>query len=98
LFGKEKEKKRFWLYFILFFKNIYYIWIIKNLGPFQFGGLKPLLKRLIGWAGHAVSLLLWLDCFSFCIIFLSAELQQFEHPIKADGMLSFLVIGDWGRR
>ncbi|KAF5730280.1 purple acid phosphatase 17-like [Tripterygium wilfordii] len=28
----------------------------------------------------------------------SAELQRFEHPTKSDGSLSFLVIGDWGRR
>lgn len=27
-----------------------------------------------------------------------AELQRFEHPPKDDGSLSFLVIGDWGRR
>lgn len=27
-----------------------------------------------------------------------AELQLFEHPIKADGSFSFLVVGDWGRR
>ncbi|XWS34364.1 hypothetical protein CRYUN_Cryun21dG0032900 [Craigia yunnanensis] len=27
-----------------------------------------------------------------------AELQRFEHSAKADGSLSFLVIGDWGRR
>ncbi|KAM4114396.1 hypothetical protein ACJW30_04G065600 [Castanea mollissima] len=39
-----------------------------------------------------------LACFSFCIISISAELQQFEHPIKANGSLSLLVIGDWGRR
>lgn len=27
-----------------------------------------------------------------------AELQRLEHPVKADGSLSFLVVGDWGRR
>ncbi|KAK4778510.1 hypothetical protein SAY86_006038 [Trapa natans] len=27
-----------------------------------------------------------------------AELQRFEQPIKGDGSVSFLVIGDWGRR
>ncbi|KAJ4710156.1 Purple acid phosphatase [Melia azedarach] len=26
-----------------------------------------------------------------------AELPKFEHPIKGDGSLSFLVVGDWGR-
>ncbi|KAF7822155.1 purple acid phosphatase 17-like [Senna tora] len=28
----------------------------------------------------------------------SAELQRFEHSSKSDGSLSFLVLGDWGRR
>ncbi|KAJ6805423.1 purple acid phosphatase 3-like [Iris pallida] len=28
----------------------------------------------------------------------SAELQRFEHPVKGDGSLSLLVVGDWGRR
>ncbi|XAR49486.1 Acid phosphatase [Bertholletia excelsa] len=27
-----------------------------------------------------------------------AELERFEHPPKPDGSLSFLVLGDWGRR
>ncbi|RZC52554.1 hypothetical protein C5167_020979 [Papaver somniferum] len=26
------------------------------------------------------------------------ELQRFKHPMKEDGSLSFLVVGDWGRR
>ena len=42
--GKKKRKKK-----LSFFINIYYIWTIKNLGLFQFGGLKPLLKWLKGW-------------------------------------------------
>ncbi|KAK9276424.1 hypothetical protein L1049_005957 [Liquidambar formosana] len=28
----------------------------------------------------------------------AAELRRFEQPAKADGSLSFLVVGDWGRR
>ncbi|KAF3438302.1 hypothetical protein FNV43_RR21064 [Rhamnella rubrinervis] len=36
---------------------------------------------------------LWLLFFS-----VSAELQRLEQSIKADGSLSFLVVGDWGRR
>ncbi|URD82130.1 Purple acid phosphatase, partial [Musa troglodytarum] len=28
----------------------------------------------------------------------SAELQRFERPAKADGSLSLLVVGDWGRK
>ncbi|XP_048318826.2 purple acid phosphatase 17 [Ziziphus jujuba] len=27
-----------------------------------------------------------------------ADLQRFDHPAKDDGSLSFLVVGDWGRR
>lgn len=27
-----------------------------------------------------------------------AELQKFEHSAKADGSLSLLVVGDWGRK
>ncbi|GAV72126.1 Metallophos domain-containing protein [Cephalotus follicularis] len=36
----------------------------------------------------------------FCISLVScfARLQTFKHPAKADGSLSLLVVGDWGRR
>ncbi|KAK7308605.1 hypothetical protein VNO77_42224 [Canavalia gladiata] len=37
----------------------------------------------------------------FCIYFvlpIFAELQKFQHQPKHDGSLSFLVIGDWGRK
>ncbi|KAJ8648427.1 hypothetical protein MRB53_001450 [Persea americana] len=34
-------------------------------------------------------------CFLSCAF---AELQRFEHAPKSDGSLSFLVVGDWGRR
>ncbi|GLT73859.1 hypothetical protein SLA2020_456900 [Shorea laevis] len=37
---------------------------------------------------------LWLSLVSSS----SAELQRFQHPVKADGSLSFLVVGDWGRK
>ncbi|CAB4295874.1 unnamed protein product [Prunus armeniaca] len=37
-------------------------------------------------------------CLSLCLVGSVAELQRFEHPPKADGSLSFLVVGDWGRR
>lgn len=33
-----------------------------------------------------------------CIFSVSAELQVLEQPIKGDGSLSFLVVGDWGRK
>ena len=35
---------------------------------------------------------------AFCFVHAVAELERFEHPPKADGSLSTLVIGDWGRR
>ncbi|KAK7320205.1 hypothetical protein RJT34_04941 [Clitoria ternatea] len=36
--------------------------------------------------------------FGLCILNASADLQRFAHPSKHDGSLSFLVLGDWGRR
>ncbi|KAG6676013.1 hypothetical protein I3843_15G127300 [Carya illinoinensis] len=42
--------------------------------------------------------LLFTITFGLCFFHLSAELQRFEHPTKSDGSLSFLVVGDWGRR
>jgi tartrate-resistant acid phosphatase type 5 len=35
---------------------------------------------------------------SLCLVLSQAELQRFEQAAKADGSLSFLVVGDWGRR
>ncbi|EEF34862.1 Tartrate-resistant acid phosphatase type 5 precursor, putative [Ricinus communis] len=35
---------------------------------------------------------------SFNIILSTAELQRFDHAAKADGSLSLLVVGDWGRK
>jgi hypothetical protein len=35
---------------------------------------------------------------SLCSVLSTAELQQFEQDPKADRSLSFLVVGDWGRR
>ncbi|CAK9148657.1 unnamed protein product [Ilex paraguariensis] len=34
----------------------------------------------------------------WCSVFSTAELPRFHHPVKADGSLSFLVVGDWGRQ
>ncbi|CAK9164371.1 unnamed protein product [Ilex paraguariensis] len=44
--------------------------------------------------------LLLLITISFGLSFICtvAELQRFEHPTKSHGTLSFLVIGDWGRK
>ncbi|XP_027193563.1 purple acid phosphatase 17-like [Cicer arietinum] len=36
--------------------------------------------------------------FGLGILHASAELQRFTHTPKSDGSLSFLVLGDWGRR
>ncbi|CAL9126287.1 unnamed protein product [Musa acuminata var. zebrina] len=45
----------------------------------------------------AVALVLSLVCSSL-IVSSTAELQKLEHSIKADGSLSLLVVGDWGRK
>lgn len=37
-------------------------------------------------------------CISSEIISSFAELQKFDHAPKDDGSISFLVVGDWGRR
>ncbi|XP_015883679.3 purple acid phosphatase 17-like [Ziziphus jujuba] len=42
--------------------------------------------------------LLFLISIGYGGVFISAELQRFQHPAKDDGSLSFLVLGDWGRR
>lgn len=36
--------------------------------------------------------------FGFGFLLINGEFQRFEHPTKGDGTLSFLVIGDWGRK
>jgi tartrate-resistant acid phosphatase type 5 len=56
---------------------------------------------MAGFCDHAIAMSMSLRCMVFfcvCFLSISAELQRFEHPIKPDGSLSFLVIGDWGRR
>lgn len=35
---------------------------------------------------------------SLCLVLSLAEFQRFLQPTKADGSISFLVVGDWGRR
>lgn len=42
--------------------------------------------------------LLFTISIGLCILSASAELQRFTHSSKHDASLSFLVIGDWGRR
>lgn len=34
----------------------------------------------------------------FCLVSSLGELERFEESPKADGSLTFLVVGDWGRR
>lgn len=43
---------------------------------------------------NCTCLVSWLLCF----VSVSAEFQRFEQPVKPDGSLSFLVVGDWGRK
>jgi len=52
---------------------------------------------------HAMSGLMLLSLIptvllGFSVVLSAAELQRFEHAAKADGSLSLLVVGDWGRR
>ncbi|KAB1212207.1 Purple acid phosphatase 17 [Morella rubra] len=42
--------------------------------------------------------LLFAIALDLCFFYTSAELERFDHPAKSDGSLSFLVVGDWGRR
>ncbi|XP_062158518.1 purple acid phosphatase 17-like [Alnus glutinosa] len=54
---------------------------------------------MAAWYKKSMALsLLFAITFGLCFFFTSAELQRFEHPTKIDGSLSFLVLGDWGRR
>ncbi|XP_068658405.1 purple acid phosphatase 3-like [Aristolochia californica] len=44
-------------------------------------------------------LLSFFTCLSLCLASVSmAELRRFDQPRKGDGSVSFLVVGDWGRR
>jgi len=42
--------------------------------------------------------LVWMACFHAYVLCALAELQRFEQPTKEDGSISFLVVGDWGRK
>ncbi|KAL2649135.1 hypothetical protein GLYMA_05G247800v4 [Glycine max] len=43
---------------------------------------------------------IWMGFVSLCLLSVSVSglLQRLEHPVKADGSLSLMVIGDWGRK
>lgn len=43
-------------------------------------------------------LLVFIATITLCLAVSLAVLQRFEQAPKPDGSLSFLVIGDWGRR
>ncbi|KAL7160745.1 hypothetical protein ACSBR2_041411 [Camellia fascicularis] len=63
----------------------------------------PVLVSLDNKQSMRVDALLLLGVLSLVLCLLvsicSAELQRFEHPpSKGDGSVSFLVLGDWGRR
>ncbi|KAJ4710154.1 Purple acid phosphatase [Melia azedarach] len=47
---------------------------------------------------HVLSFFIAATSWRLLPIFSVAELQRFHHPVKPDGSLSFLVVGDWGRR
>ncbi|KAJ7975291.1 Purple acid phosphatase [Quillaja saponaria] len=42
--------------------------------------------------------LLCVACCCLCFLSVSSLLERLEHPVKDDGSLSFVVIGDWGRK
>ncbi|KAJ8492147.1 hypothetical protein OPV22_013868 [Ensete ventricosum] len=49
---------------------------------------------MAGFARETMALAILLLAILAC----SAELQRFESPVKPDGSLSILVVGDWGRK
>ncbi|EOY01295.1 hypothetical protein QUC31_013858 [Theobroma cacao] len=53
----------------------------------------PSSRRTIHISVLLISAWLWLSSESSV-----AELQRFQHPVKPNGSLSFLVVGDWGRK
>ncbi|KAJ6868316.1 purple acid phosphatase 3-like [Populus alba x Populus x berolinensis] len=42
--------------------------------------------------------LVWMACCHVYVLCALAELQRFEQPAKEDDSVSFLVVGDWGRK
>ncbi|XP_064972971.1 purple acid phosphatase 17-like [Musa acuminata AAA Group] len=61
-------------------------------------------SSLSAMASHGFSCRIMTVAFVFSLVYSSlivsstAELQKLEHSIKADGSLSLLVVGDWGRK
>lgn len=50
------------------------------------------------WKKAMVMAVFFSSLLCFCFDFSEAQLRRFQHAPKPDGSLSFLVIGDWGRR
>ncbi|KAL5760786.1 hypothetical protein ACOSP7_019276 [Xanthoceras sorbifolium] len=50
------------------------------------------------WNKTMIATLMFTALLSCCVFPSTAELPRFDHKAKADGSLSFLVVGDWGRR
>lgn len=56
-------------------------------------------RAMAGFSRISMVLCVWVAVvFGLCSVSAIAELQAFPHPTKGDGSLSFLVVGDWGRR
>lgn len=54
---------------------------------------------MVGLSGNPMFVyFLFTISFGLWVLHASAELQRFTHTPKTDGSLSFLVLGDWGRR
>jgi len=60
--------------------------------------LSPSLPVLHAMSGLMLLSLIPTVLLGFSVALSAAELQRFEHAAKADGSLSLLVVGDWGRR
>lgn len=56
--------------------------------------ISPFSSTMVSLSFLLISAWIWL---SLTVTSL-AELQHFQHPVKPDGSLSFLVVGDWGRK
>ncbi|XP_058079308.1 purple acid phosphatase 17-like [Magnolia sinica] len=53
---------------------------------------------MVSFSYKSMALVLLPSILALCFISSSAEFHRLEHAAKNDGSLSFLVVGDWGRR
>ncbi|KAJ6340480.1 hypothetical protein OIU77_008275 [Salix suchowensis] len=42
--------------------------------------------------------IVWMACFHVNVLCALSDLRRFDQPAKEDGSVSFLVVGDWGRK